>query len=463
MRKIFLIALLGVSTVALLLSNIPFGVYLYQVERDRLLTQLERDAFIFGGRAEEALETNDGTGFSNVRELAKRYRDEGGARVVITNFEGIAMVTNDADTNKLGDSYVSRPEFAGALSGQVATGQRFSQTLGVELVYVAVPVYSGDRIVGAVRLTFDEDAIDTAVNRQLTGLYTVSLLTLLFAIALAFVLSRVLSANIRDLATRAEEITQGNLSSRAKEPRGPRELRELAKSFNLMASRLERIIEEQKSFAADASHQLRTPLTALQLKFDQLRSASRQTQSQDKQFDDIEAELVRTRRLIDGLLALSRASSENVERVRVDIAAVARARTAEWAGLAEESNITISVSSPAHAHVLAVPTAVEQVIDNFIDNALSVVEPGGLISVEVVESDQYWSVAVADSGPGISEEVAQRAFDRFWRGTSSYGGTGLGLAIVRQLAHTSGGEATIGPAEGGGTVAQASFPKATAP
>jgi signal transduction histidine kinase len=459
MRRIFLAALLGVSAVALLLSNVPFGVYLYQVEKERLLTQLERDAFIFGGRAEEALEANDPSGFETVRQLATTYREAGGARVVIANFEGIAMVTNDADTNKEGDSYASRPEFSEALSGRVATGQRFSQTLGLELVYVAVPVFSGDHIVGVVRLTFDEQAIDDAVNRQLSGLYTVSFLTLLFAIALAIVLSRVLSANIRDLAASAEAISQGHLNTRAKLPRGPKEIRELANSFNFMAERLERVVEEQKAFAADASHQLRTPLTALQLKLDHLRTASRPTPEQDKHFEEIDEELVRTRRLIEGLLALSRASSENVERTEVNLAAVARNRVKEWTDLAEESSVTVSVSIPDQALVLAVPTAVEQVIDNFIDNALSVLGSGGTISVTVAEDGDFWAVAVVDSGPGITAEAAQRAFDRFWRGSSTYGGTGLGLAIVRQLTRASGGDATIGPAENGGTIARATFPK----
>ena len=81
MRRIFLFSLLGVSLVALLLSDLPFGLYLYQVERDRLLTQLQRDAFILGGRAEEVLEKSEPGEIDIVRDLAIAYREGGGARV----------------------------------------------------------------------------------------------------------------------------------------------------------------------------------------------------------------------------------------------------------------------------------------------------------------------------------------------------------------------------------------------
>jgi signal transduction histidine kinase len=459
-RRLFLWALLGVSVLALLLSDLPFGLYLYGVERDKLITQLQRDAFILGGRAEEGLENKTAGELEITRSLAIAYREEGGARVVIVDDEGTAVITNDPDDSREGLDYGTRPEISEALSGRVVSGQRFSETLGVELVYVAVPVYSGQHVVGAVRLTYEEAAVDDAVNRQLIGVYLVALVTLLFAILLAIVLSRVLSRNLNQLGAAAEALSQGDLSARAVEPRGPKELRNVSSAFNLMATRLQLLIDEQKAFAADASHQLRTPLTALQLRLERLREKVELTEATEKGFDEIESEISRMRRLIEGLLALGRASSESLTREQVDAAQVVRERVAEWTSLAEEAGITLRLSASEPAPVLAVPTAVEQIVDNYIDNALSVLDDGGTITVSLNTDGERVTIAVSDDGPGLSGSDAARAFDRFWRGSSTTEGTGLGLAIVKQLAQASGATVSLAPRQPRGTIASVSFERA---
>lgn len=457
MRRLFLFALLGVSIVALLLSDIPFGLYLYQVERERLITQLQRDAFILGGRAEDALEDSNATGLDTTRELAIAYREAGGARVVIVNTGGTAVVTNDPTDSREGLNYGTRPEIAEALTGRVATGQRYSETLQIDLVYVAVPIYSGDSVVGAVRLTFDEQAIDDAVTRSLWGVYLVAFITLVFAIGLAFVLSRVLSRNLIHLGDIATRLSHGDLSARAVEPDGPKEVKELAQNVNQMATQLETLVQEQKSFAADASHQLRTPLTALQLRIERLREGVSDDPEVGARFDEIDGELSRMRRLIDGLLALGRSSVEDVNRAPQDIGVIVAERVEHWKSLAEESGVSIHVNAPASTLVWAVPTATEQIVDNYIDNALSVMPDGGELHIEVRLSETETELCVRDTGPGISPENAERAFDRFWRGGATHEGTGLGLAVVRQLALSSGARVLLEPHPDGGTRARAIF------
>lgn len=457
MRRIFLLSLLGVSVFALLLSDLPFGLYLYQVEKDRLLTQLQRDAFILGGRAEEVLEKSEPDDITIVRDLAIAYREQGGARVVIVDEDGTAVITNDPDDSREGLDYGTRPEIADALTGRVATGQRYSETLQLELVFVAVPVYSGQHVVGAVRLTFDEAAIDEAVNRQLVGVYLVALVALLFAVALALILSRVLSRNLKNLGDTAETLSRGDLTIRAPEPKGPREVRELAQAFNLMARRLQLLVDEQKAFAADASHQLRTPLTALQLRVDRLKESLNESDETAEKFEEIEREIYRMRRLIEGLLALGRASSETLVRERVDAAAVVHERVAEWSGLAEESGASLTAHTPSNAWAMAVPTAIEQIVDNYIDNALSALAEKGSIEVSVSIGDGTVTIEVADDGKGISADDAHRAFDRFWRGNATHQGTGLGLAIVRQLAQASNATVELVPRSPRGTIARVTF------
>jgi len=222
---------------------------------------------------------------------------------------------------------------------------------------------------------------------------------------------------------------------------------------------LELLVGEQKAFAADASHQLRTPLTALQLRIERLRDKIKSTKETEKGFDEIEEEISRMRRLIEGLLALGRASSESLNRETVDAAQVVNQRVEEWSSLAEEAGIALTCTTPSSAYALAVPTAIEQIVDNFIDNAISILSDGGSINVTVTEEISYVVIAVSDDGPGISVADANRAFDRFWRGNATHEGTGLGLAIVRQLAQASGGSVSLQPRESGGTIAKVTLEK----
>ena len=168
-----------------------------------------------------------------------------------------------------------------------------------------------------------------------------------------------------------------------------RSIRSLSNSFNTMADQISRLFEQQRAFASDASHQLRTPLTALQLR---LENASDTVGDDPKlaseRIDSAIEEAERLQMIIEGLLVLSRADATTIpELVVVDLAEVARERVAGWQALADEHGVSVTVSTPASARVRAIDGAIEQVIDNFIDNALSVSPDGSHIRV-VVQGDK---------------------------------------------------------------------------
>ena len=457
MRRLLLASFLGIVLIALAASTLPFAIFIQGVERDRLLTGLERDAFVLAGRAEEALESLTPTDLSPVRDLAKAYREAGGARVVIVDRSGIAVVTNDPEENRVGISYANRPEFLEALSGSVATGERFSETLNLTLVYVAVPVFSGDEVLGAVRLTFDKAAIDKEVNRQLSGIGLVALTTLALGAILALILSRTLARGLKELDEAAAAISRGDLSARAREDVGPSDSRALARAFNAMADRVSVLVEEQKRFAFDASHQLRTPLTAIMLRIEGLRASLESTPKIDERFDAIEAEVARLNRLIDGLLALGRSGADSEAIELVDASAVCAERIASWRNLAEEAGKQISATIEPGLEVWAAPTALEQIVDVFLDNAVAVEPAGGTVNVTLSRAGTTTTISVEDNGPGLSAEHEKRAFDRFWRGPNDYEGTGLGLAIAQQLAARSGATLSLTNRPAGGAIAQAVF------
>lgn len=458
MKWRFIAALMSVTLLVLLAQDIPLGFYLQQVEHDRIITSLERDAFVLAGRSEQALETKSVADDAELIRAVKKYRDAGGSRVVIVNSEGTAVVLSDDDQADLGSSYLNRPEIAQALSGQISTGHRFSSTLNQELLYVTVPIFSGTEILGAVRLTYPDYVVTNKVNQQIGLLSIVALVALLLAAIVGYVVSGTITRRLRVLQEATESLAAGNLKARADETAGAAEIRALAESFNDMASRLELLITQQRTFAADASHQLRTPLTALRLRLEKAHDLleSDPAGAADR-LAAAEAEADRLSNLIEGLLLLSRTEAANVQREKFDLAHIARARVSHWKALASESGVKLRFEGPTHLDVNAVPNALEQVIDNFIDNALSVSPSGSRLIVRVVEHHKIAEVHVLDGGPGLSSEECSRAFDRFWRANSDRYGSGLGLAIVAQLARASGGHAQLTPRPEGGIDAWASF------
>lgn len=458
MKWRFITALMSVTLLVLLVQDIPLGFYLQQVEHERIITSLERDAFVLAGRSEQALETATVDDDADLIAAVKKYRDAGGSRVVVVNAEGTAVVISDDDQADLGTSYLNRPEIAQALSGQISSGHRFSSTLNQELLYVTVPILSGTDVLGAVRLTYPDYVVANKVNDQLRLLSVVALMALILAAIVGYIVSGSITRRIRLLQEATESLAAGNLRARADETRGTSELKSLAESFNDMAERLELLINQQRTFAADASHQLRTPLTALRLRLERAHDLLESDPAgAAERLSAAETEADRLSNLIEGLLLLSRTEAADVQRETVDLAAVTRSRVEQWQALALESGVKLRFEGPVNAEVIAVPNAVEQIVDNYIDNALSVSPPKSRIIVRVMTAGSRSSVHVLDQGPGLSIEECSRAFDRFWRANSDRHGSGLGLAIVAQLARASGGKAQLAPRPEGGLDASATF------
>jgi len=453
--------LLSLTIVVLAVQDIPLVRYLRTVETERITTALERDSFVISGRAKEAIETGSLEGLAYIQNAITKYGVESGARVLVVDSFGFAIADSESP-NAIGASFASRPEIAAALAGSVSTGRRFSATANQELLYVSVPILNGAQTLGAVRLTFPASAVDGAVNDRLRGISSVAGITLLVSVLVALLLALGITRRLSNLKDVTDEFTHGNHKVRAEINGGAPEIRSLARSFNAMADQLDKLISQQKAFASDASHQLRTPLTALHLRLE--RASELIATDPVGAVERIEAamgEADRLQRLVEGLLVLSR--SENVDTItrdKFDAVQIARERFDNWEALASEQGITMVLNLPDSAMILAIPGALEQVIDNYIDNALGVVPAGSKITVEITTDSEFTKVSVIDEGPGLPEADIAKAFNRFWRAQSDTHGSGLGLAIVDRLATASGGKAELVNLSPHGLSADAYFPTA---
>jgi signal transduction histidine kinase len=206
-----------------------------------------------------------------------------------------------------------------------------------------------------------------------------------------------------------------------------------------MASRLQTLVESQQAFASDASHQLRTPLTALRLRLENTAAVLDDPHATAESIDEAVNEVQRLQLLVDGLLALARLEGAATARASIDVDAVIAERVELWTPLAIERDVTLETSVTHGLRVEAVPNALEQILDSYLDNALEVAPTGSTVTLLTVVHESSVEFHVVDEGRGLVEPERHRAFDRFWRGHADGNGTGLGLAIAARLAQVSGG------------------------
>jgi signal transduction histidine kinase len=438
-----LVTYLTITALALAALAVPLGVSFSRRERDRLYVDIERDATVIGSLVEDSLEEG---ATPQVDAVLADYRERTTGRIIVVDRDGVSVADSDG-SEATGRDYSTRPEIRTALDGRRAAGTRRSTTLGEGLVYVAIPVASSGDVLGAVRITFPTAARDARVRAVWAQLAILSAVVLALVAAVGFLLARSVTRPLRALDAAAERISHGDLTARVPVDRGPPEVRDLATTFNRTAVRLDQLVGAQRRFVADAAHQLRTPLTALRLRLENLEPHL--AVDQVPQVDAAVAEVERLGRLVSGLLLLARHDADTPVNAVVDLATAVADRAGAWAGVAEEQGIELDVDHPTHLPVNAPDGAVEQILDNLIANALAYAGSSRRITVAVVGADGGRAeLHVVDEGPGLDADGREHAFDRFWRrGTTE--GSGLGLAIVRELAQAAGGGARLDPGPGG--------------
>jgi signal transduction histidine kinase len=380
-----------------------------------------------------------------------------GARVIVVGARG-AVLADSGGSATLGESYASRPEIAAALEGRFAQGTRQSETLGEELLYTAVPVFDEGRTVGAVRVTQSNAAVAERKRRNVLVVVAVGLAGLALGLGLAWVLAGSLARPLKALARTARRVEEGELGARA-DVEGAREQQEVAVAFNEMTERLAQVLEAQREFVGNASHQLRTPLTGLRLRLEAAGVKSGDPAVRHE-LELADAEVVRLTRLIDSLLTLAREGDRPALRAPASLRAASEAAYERWLARAESSGHRLALAGEGDALVRAGEEDVAITLDNLIENALHYAPAGTTVTLTW---DAQGRLAVLDEGPGVPPGEELALFERFRRGRSDRPGTGLGLAIVEALARRWGGSASIGTRAEGGARAEVVLPLAGTP
>ena len=457
MSRRLLASYLTLAAIVLFALEIPLAITFARGERRDLTTKVERDAVALASLSEDILER--GAPFAGLQELAASYtRDTGGRAVIVTHAQELVADTSDPNVEPRA---FARPEIAEAIAGRIATGTRHSKTLGSDILYVAVPVASGGRVHGAVRITYPTSTVDARVHRTWLVLGAIAVIVLGVSAVVGVRFARATAGPLARVERAADAAGSGDLSVRAP-VEGPPEVRSLATRFNQMVGRLGDLVRSQETFVADASHQLRTPLAALRLRLENLEG---HVDADGR--DSLElavTEVDRLSRLVDGLLVLARADEGAATAEAISLADLVDERVDLWAALADEQGVTMVADAARPLMVRTTPGRLDQVLDNLIENALAVSPGGGTITVRAAAAPGGVELHVVDQGPGMSEEERVRAFDRFWRSErATADGTGLGLAIVRRLVESDGGTIELRAAAGGGLDVTVTFPASPNP
>ncbi|MET7751476.1 HAMP domain-containing sensor histidine kinase [Micromonospora sp. NPDC005367] len=453
MRRRLVISYLLLMVLVLIALETPLALILATRETDRVRADRLADATRFASLAGPALR---GGSAGSLQSELRSYDELYGIGAVVVDRDRGTVVASTSWRAAAGTT-VARDA---ALAGQQVSGPESVWPWLRGPVIVAVPINDGGEVLGAVVTASPSAALRRTVTTWWLLLAGTGMLAVLACVLTAFGLAGWVLRPVTELDAVTHEITKGDRSARVQHHLGPPELRRLVASFNTMADAVSDVMDRQRAFVAHASHQLRNPLTALRLRVEELGPSLTDPQGRTEHGLALE-ETDRLALVLDGLLTLARAERQENERVTVDAAEVAASRVAAWRPLARHRSVSLGlVTRDAPAYARTVPTAVDQVLDALIDNAVKFSGAGGEVTVTVATCDGGVSLEVRDNGPGMTASQLGQATERFWRApdVQNVDGAGLGLAIAAVLIDASDGRLTMRAAEPRGLVAGLWFP-----
>jgi signal transduction histidine kinase len=452
-------AALLVLTLALLVAAVvPLALGAIAHERDSFVQDTARTAASIAGIAEARLgdDVPDDPALSAALKTAARQGDE----LLLLNNQGNAVVHQGVPQNPAWKQLVAQS----TTQNDPTTELTSNRVIAVQTVWNDGKL--GGTAIGTVVLERPTGPLNQNIANLWLYLIGLSGAAMVAAVLIAIYFARWVSRPLARLDTAARKIADGDLTVRAKTGYGPPELRRMAATFNMMAGRLEALVHGHRAMLADASHQLRTPLTALRLRLDLLAADSGPAAAAE--LAGAQEEIARLSRLVDGLLATARAEAVTEQLEQIDVTDTVSERVAAWQPVADGNGVKLLTEEPTTRLAGSVPRValgaghLEQILDNLIDNAIEAVgEEGGTVRVSVARSEIGTTLTVADDGPGMTPHERSRAFLRYT--TGSQNGTGLGLAIVHRLVTANGGAIRLADTPGGGLTVEVEFVRADEP
>jgi signal transduction histidine kinase len=395
--------------------------------------------------------------------LASRLGNVVHARVAIIDATGHLLADSEGEAEP--SNLAELPEVAAARAGNAGHATRFVAALGDEVHYVAVPAESGL----VVRLGAPLSEIHATQRATQRRLVVASIVGVLAALLLGSAAAGFAARPLRAMTTAASRIAKGDYDVVVAAP-SPDDFGVLADALTSLAAelkskiatltaerdRIKRLEAHRREFVANASHELRTPVTAIRGFAETLLNDDPQPETRARFLGIIHRHAQRLGALLEGLLRLSELEArghDEIERERVEIGPIVT-HLAEAAQARAPSTTRIDAVIEGDPVALGDPLGVEQVIENLLENAVRYGKEGGRVELRCAVQDGRVDIRVRDDGAGIAPEHHARLFERFYRVDPSRsrerGGSGLGLAIVKHLVESMDGSVRVVSAPGEG-------------
>jgi two-component system OmpR family sensor kinase len=463
---------------ALILSIAVFAVVLYFARRSATYQDLDRriqsEADLTAGilvesyRARGALVEKDTAGRPVLTSEVAAVLEVVPDFLLVTSRDN-RLLFGSPDARSLGFAQFEQLN-ALVRGGATSTPGRYRLTPnGPTLHYVIRPAGEAGGQIGAIFAGADTRSAELQIEQLLLTIVIAFFVGVVPAILVGgWIAGRALDPVDR-MITEVREITDGrSLHRRLVVPMERDELSRLAETLNQMMTRLERSFAALRRFTADASHELKTPLTVVRAGVERAITRPETPQETLAPLEETLQEVNRMTELLDSLLTLARADEGRAElhREPVDLRDIIAEAGETGELLAEHAGVGIEIRLPPDPVVVSVDRSrVRQLALNLIENAVKYTPRGGQVSVELASNDGRAVFSVADTGIGIAPGDLPHVFDRFWRAdsartrTSERAGTGLGLAISKWIAEAHGGTIDVQSRPGRGTTFSVGLPR----
>ncbi|QNE23130.1 HAMP domain-containing histidine kinase [Kribbella qitaiheensis] len=432
-----------------IVAAVPLANYIATSASRTLFLSRSNDADWFATMAESPLQTGD---IASLRELAVRYHElyntpvfvvDVDRRVIATSRSGVDVAESDLDS-----------ALDSTLAGRLPTEPPSLWPWQTGEMVVARPVVNNGRVLGAAVLRVPTDKARDQVERGLLLLLG-GLLISIGAVVIGIVrpVTRWVLRPLDQLDNATHQVTRGALDTRvATDGRAP-ELRRLGDSFNSMALSLHQARQREREFVADASHQLRTPLTSARIHIEGL---SRLSPTARFALSDIDR-LGRIVQRLSRLAGSDRPGDVEGSDDALDLAQAVKERLVGWKAVYAADDLELIIGEMVPGGV-APELEVDDILDVLLDNASKYGAPP--VEVSVLRDGTEVVLSVRDHGLGLGSRDLKKVGERFWRSAHhrEMPGTGLGLAIVRSEAARVGGRVVARPPIGGGLVIEVRVP-----
>ena len=391
-------------------------------------------------------------GDRDFKTLVDSYAEEMNARVTILDPNLTVRYSSDPGVPvHVEDTHT---EIVAALQHTEEHDIRHDEWTGEDRLFVAAPILGNTGLEGLVQLSMPMDEITEQVRAMWLTLLTATLVLIALFVLASIFLGEQITRPLHRLTTAANRLAAGDLSARLEMNRKD-ELGTLAAAFDHMAEEISQLLARERAFVANASHELRSPVTSIQLRAELLHMAAADDERRERYIREIRQESEQLGHLVQQLLDLDRAQS-SPKRVETPMnpGPCLQKIFALMQPLGERAGLTMQADIPADLPpVLIDENGCEIVIRNLLDNAIKYTPAGGQVQLRARALNDGVEVTVRDTGLGIPAQDLPFIFERFYRVDKARDrtGSGLGLALVREILSLHGGEVRVESTEGAGT------------